>query len=96
MSNTAILEKIKIKEPKKWVVIAINDDTTPFDFVIHMLQTIFNHEEEFAIELANSIHDDGSAVIGIYDFEIAEIKAIESTKMARDEGFPLQFRIEQD
>lgn len=96
MANTAIMEKTKIKEPKKWVVIAINDDTTPFEFVIHLLQTIFNHDEVFSIELAHSIHDDGSAVIGIYDFEIAEIKSLEATALSRAEGFPLQLKIEQD
>ena len=95
-TETELLEKTKFKEPKKWVVIAINDDITPFDFVVHMLQTIFNHDEEFSIELANTIHEEGSSVIGIYDFEIAEMRALEASALARSENFPLQIKIEQD
>jgi len=97
MADVEVSEEIKIKltEPKKWKVIILNDDVTPIDFVIAMLMEIFNHSSENAYNITMSVHETGSGIAGVFDFEIAEIKAIESTKMARENGFPLQIKIEQ-
>lgn len=94
-TDTLLEEKTKtiIKEPSKWTVIVLNDDTTPMDFVVAMLIEIFKHDEEKAVRTTLSIHESGSGVAGIYDFEIAEAKAVDGTKMARDNGFPLQIKI---
>lgn len=88
--------KNKIKEPKKYRVIAINDDITPMDFVVAIMINIFNHDEVAAVNLTMQIHQEGSAVAGTYSYEIAEQKGIEATELARSNGFPLQFRIEQE
>lgn len=97
MADVEVSEEIKIKltEPKKWKVVILNDDVTPIDFVIAMLMEIFNHSSENAYNITMSVHETGSGIAGVFDFEIAEIKAIESTKMARENGFPLQIKIEQ-
>lgn len=97
MADIEVSEEIKIKltEPKKWKVVILNDDVTPIDFVIAMLMEIFNHSSENAYNITMSVHETGSGIAGVFDFEIAEIKAIESTKMARENGFPLQIKIEQ-
>lgn len=100
MAETEILKKEntknKIKEPKKYRVIAINDDITPMDFVVALLVGIFNHDEAAALSLTMQIHQEGSAVVGTYSYEIAEQKGIEATELSRSNGFPLQFKIEQE
>lgn len=97
-TDVKIEEKIKVSvsEPKRWKVIILNDDFTPIDFVIEMLVDIFKHNFDSATSVTMQVHETGSGIAGFYDFEIAEIKAIEATKMARDNGFPLQIKIEQE
>jgi ATP-dependent Clp protease adaptor protein ClpS len=100
MPNTDILldEKIKVtvSEPKNWKVIFLNDDTTPMEFVIGLLVEIFKHVPENARDIALQVHETGSGIAGIYSFEIAEAKAVESTNLARQNGFPLQIKLEED
>lgn len=87
---------IKVSEPKRWKVIVLNDDHTPIDFVIAMLIDIFKHTMDSATTITLQVHESGSGIAGFYDFEIAEIKAVEATKMARESGFPLQIKIEEE
>jgi ATP-dependent Clp protease adaptor protein ClpS len=100
MSNTDIQldEKIKtiVTEPKKWKVIFINDDTTPVDFVISLLMSIFKHDIDSATEVTMQVHESGSGVAGVYSFEIAESKSVEASNTARINNFPLQIKIECD
>jgi ATP-dependent Clp protease adaptor protein ClpS len=88
--------KNKIKEPKRFQVVVINDDITPMDFVAALLISIFNHDEKTALNLTMQVHQEGSAVVGTYSYEIAEQKGIEATELSRSSGFPLQFKIEQE
>jgi ATP-dependent Clp protease adaptor protein ClpS len=100
MPTTDILldEKIKVtvSEPKNWKVIFLNDDTTPMEFVISLLVEVFKHSEENAKDITLQVHETGSGIAGIYSFEIAEAKAVESTNLARQNGFPLQIKLEED
>jgi ATP-dependent Clp protease adaptor protein ClpS len=91
-------EKIKqqINEPKKWKVIFLNDNHTPMEFVVTVLVEIYKHTVEVAQEITLQIHDTGSGVAGTYTFEIAEIKAVETTTLARAQGFPLQIKLEEE
>jgi ATP-dependent Clp protease adaptor protein ClpS len=88
--------KNKIKEPKKFKVIILNDDYTPMDFVINMLVLIFKHNEKSAHDITMKVHNDGSAVAGVYNYEIAEQKGMEATLLARENGHPLQLKIESE
>lgn len=88
--------KMKLTEPKKWKVIFLNDDATPMDFVTKLLIELFRHNEETAMQLMIKIHTEGSAVVGVYSFEIAEAKSVEATTVSRSNGFPLQIKIEQE
>lgn len=100
--STDMLEDIKIdekisdvvKEPIRYRVVLLNDDTTPMEWVIDILKVIFNHSEETAKQITLQIHNDGSGIAGIYSYEIAEQKTTESTTISRQQGFPLQLRIE--
>jgi len=91
-------EKIKIKatEPKRWKVIFLNDDTTPIDFVISLLMEVFKHTQEAAKDITIQVHETGSGIAGVYSFEIAEVKAVESTQLARTNGYPLQVKLEEE
>lgn len=91
-------EKIKIteKEPRQYKVIFLNDDTTPMEFVVTVLMEIFKHSADTAENITMTIHNEGSGVVGIYSYEIAEQKSIETTALARNHGFTLQVRLEEE
>jgi ATP-dependent Clp protease adaptor protein ClpS len=91
-------EKVKtvITEPKRYKVIFLNDDKTPIEFVIELLKTVFRHTDETAKDITLKVHNEGSAVVGIYSFEIAEQKGVEATNLARQAGFPLQIKIDPE
>jgi ATP-dependent Clp protease adaptor protein ClpS len=80
----------------KYKVIIQNDDHTPMDFVIAVMMHIFKHNEERARELTMQIHEQGSAVAGVYTYEVAEQKGVESTMLARQNGWPLAVRVEEE
>jgi ATP-dependent Clp protease adaptor protein ClpS len=92
------LEKndLLLEEPKRYKVIFVNDDITPMEFVIEILQKVFKHNRVASEVLTMAVHNDGSAVVGVYSFEIAEQRGIESTVLARSQGFPLQVKIERE
>jgi ATP-dependent Clp protease adaptor protein ClpS len=100
MSETAIEQRnlvtTNIVEPKKFKVIILNDDSTPVDFVIDVLMNIFNHNQESSESLTMKIHHEGFAVAGVYPYEIAEQKGIETTHLARQAGYPLNVKIESE
>jgi ATP-dependent Clp protease adaptor protein ClpS len=88
--------KNKLNEPGYYKVIFLNDDMTPMEFVIEVLQKIFKHDILAATNITMSIHHDGSAVVGVYTYEIAEQKVTETIVLARNNGFPLQAKIEKE
>jgi ATP-dependent Clp protease adaptor protein ClpS len=96
--DVKIDEKIKQRTltPSKYKVILLNDDSTPMDWVVAILVDIFKHSETTAQQLMLAVHETGSAICGIYTFEIAEQKSVEAVTLSRDNGFPLQFRLEQE
>lgn len=99
MSTEAkIDEKVtsKINPPKLWKVVFLNDDKTPMEFVINVLSNVFKHSETRAKDITLEIHNTGSAIAGIYSYEIAEHKSVESTHLARANGFPLRIQIEEE
>jgi ATP-dependent Clp protease adaptor protein ClpS len=97
-TDVTIEDKIKtnISEPSRWKVILINDDVTPMEFVISLLCEIFKHTEDSAKDIMLQVHETGSGIAGIYSFEIAEVKAVEATNMARTNGFPLNIKLEEE
>ena len=96
--DVQIDEKIKqkIAEPNLYKVIMLNDDATPMDFVIDVLVQIFKHSQETARDLTTKIHEEGSAIVGVYTFEIAEQKGVEVLVSARNQGYPLEIKLESN
>lgn len=88
--------KVRVTEPKRWKVIFLNDDTTPMEFVTSLLIEVFRHNPETAQRVMLQVHEQGSGIAGTYSFEIAEAKAVESTTLARANGYPLQIKLEEE
>ena len=91
-------EKVKVvtSEPKRWKVIFLNDDSTPMEFVISLLIEVFKHTSDTARDIMLQVHETGSGIAGVYSFEIAEVKAVEATNLARTNGHPLQIKLEEE
>lgn len=83
-----------LKEPPMYKVIYINDNVTTMEFVIETLITIFNYTNESAHEVTVKVHEQGSAVVAVLPYEIAEQKGVEVTQLARNNGFPLAVKLE--
>ena len=82
-------------KPSKFAVVLHNDDYTPMEFVVFVLQEIFHHPFERAERIMLSLHNDGMGVAGIYHFEIAEQKAYETAEEAQQNQYPLKVTIEE-
>jgi ATP-dependent Clp protease adaptor protein ClpS len=85
-----------ILSPGLYKVILQNDNSTPMDFVIALLMHIFKHNEETAKAITLQVHNEGAGVAGVYSHEIAEQKGVESTMLARQNGWPLVIRVEAE
>jgi ATP-dependent Clp protease adaptor protein ClpS len=100
MSNTETKVKtkanLKISEPSMYRIIYMNDDVTTMEFVITSLIDHFDYTTESAAKVTENIHSVGSAVVAVLPYEIAEQKGIEVTVEARNQGFPLQVKIEAE
>tara|TARA_Y100000385_G_C12878500_1_gene544760 strand:+ start:93 stop:392 length:300 start_codon:yes stop_codon:yes gene_type:complete len=88
-------EKLDISKPKKYSVILYNDDSTPMDFVVELLVSVFNHSEPGAQDITTKVHEDGKGVAGVYYYEIAEQKVAESISVSRVAGYPLALDLEE-
>ena len=91
-----ILPKDNLIEPVNYRVIYINDEITTQEFVVETLKIIFNYDQGSAEALTMKVHEEGSAVVAVLPYEMAEQKGIEATMLARNNGFPLQVKIESD
>ena len=84
-----------LRGAKRYHVIMLNDNTTPMDFVIQILISIYNMNADKATAVTMEIHENGRGVAGTYSFEVAEQKAIETIGEARRAGFPLDVIVEE-
>ena len=93
--GTIVLEdKPELKEPPLYQVVLLNDDFTPMDFVIYILQSIFGYEHERSTQIMLAVHTKGKGVCGIFRKEIAEMKSHEINEMAKAHEHPLISEIE--
>ena len=87
--------KTKRQEPIQHKVVLLNDDYTTMDFVVHVLESVFDKSPAEAYRLMLHVHINGKAIAGIYPWEIAESKVNTVTTMAREAGFPLRAVVEE-
>ena len=86
--------KPKVKKPSLYKVMMMNDDYTPMEFVVHVLQALFVMDREKATRVMLQVHTDGKAVCGIYTKDIAETKAAQAIEYAQQNEHPLICEIE--
>jgi ATP-dependent Clp protease adaptor protein ClpS len=100
MGQAGTISKVKvdhsIKEPPMFKVIYLNDNQTTMEFVIETLVEFFNYNEQTAQQITVDIHDQGSAVVAVLPYEVAEQKGIEVTVHARSNNYPLQIKLEPE
>ena len=96
LEEAAVAEsREKVEEPPLFKVLLHNDDFTTMEFVVWILESVFNMAEEQAIQVMLNVHLRGLGVAGIYTYEIAETKVEKTTALAREHEFPLLVTMEE-
>ena len=85
----------KIKQPPLFRVVLINDDYTPMEFVVDILESIFGMERTRATQVMLEVHTKGKGICGVYNFEIAETKVAQVMGIAQQHQHPLLVEMEQ-
>ncbi len=85
----------RLKEPKQYNVIMINDDFTTMEFVIEILVDVFHKDELTAQALMMNVHKNGQAVVGKYPYDIAVTKVRIALDRAKELGFPFRMNVEE-
>ena len=88
--------RTETKKPSMYKVIMLNDDYTPMEFVVHVLQKFFGRSADEATQIMLNVHQRGVGVCGVYSFEIAESKAQKTIDYARKNDHPLQLQLEKE
>lgn len=100
MSSADTITKIstsqELKEPPLFKLIYLNDNQTTMEFVVETLINFFDYTAQTAVKITDDIHQEGSAVVAVLPFEVAEQKGIEVTVYARTNSFPLQIKLEPE
>ena len=98
--ETTTEDKIKpnfaLAEPPLFKVVYLNDEVTTMEFVVDSLVEFFDYNPDTASNITTDIHANGSAIVAVLPYEIAEQKGIEVTLDARSKGYPLQIKVEAD
>ena len=96
--NSSVLlapERAKTKPPRMYKVILLNDDYTTMEFVIEVLQRFFAMDRERALQIMLKVHNEGSAVCGVYSLDVAETKVTQVSEFAKQHGHPLRCSMEE-
>jgi ATP-dependent Clp protease adaptor protein ClpS len=86
----------KTQRPPLYKVLLLNDDYTPMEFVVHVLERFFGINHHHAVEIMLTVHRKGLAVVGVFSFEIAETKVTQVMDYARRNQHPLQCTMERE
>ncbi len=95
--GTAVISKArpKTKRPSLYRVILLNDDYTPMEFVVHVLQKVFQRNPDEAAQIMLHVHNHGVGECGVYTYEVAETKVTHVMDLARKHQHPLQCVMEK-
>ena len=93
--TTRVREKQRLAPPKRWGVFLLNDDYTPMDFVVDVLQEVFGQPENRAYAVMMEVHLNGKGLCGVYTRDIAETKQQHVLTLAAEAGHPLMCTIEE-
>ena len=95
-SQVVLETRPRTKKPSMYRVIMLNDDYTPMEFVVYVLQRFFSMSGDQATAIMLNVHQRGVGVCGVYSYEVAEAKATQVMDYARQNEHPLQLQIEKD
>jgi ATP-dependent Clp protease adaptor protein ClpS len=87
--------KPKLKKPSMYSVLLLNDDFTPMDFVVSILQTIFYKDKEEAVRITMNVHTSGIGLCGVYTKDVAETKVKQVLAYSQENQHPLQCTLEK-
>ena len=86
----------KTKKPSLYKVLLLNDDYTPMEFVVHVLERYFSKGREDATRIMLHVHQKGVGICGVFTYEVAETKVTQVMDFARQNGHPLQCTLEKE
>jgi ATP-dependent Clp protease adaptor protein ClpS len=86
----------KTKKPSLYKVLLLNDDYTPMEFVVHILERIFGKNRDEAVQIMLHVHRHGVGICGVFTFEVAETKVAQVIEFARRHEHPLQCTMEKE
>lgn len=95
-SGVATRTRPKTKRPSQYRVLLLNDDYTPMEFVVYVLERYFKKSRDEAMQIMLHVHNNGVGVCGVYTYEVAETKVAQVLDLARRNEHPLQCTMEKD
>ncbi len=95
-TGLALRTRAATRRPPMYKVLLLNDDFTPMEFVVHVLERLFGMTHAQAIEIMLTVHKKGVAVVGVFSHEIAETKVAQVMELARRQQHPLQCTMEKE
>ena len=95
-TSTKTRQQTQTRQPQQWKVLLLNDDYTPMDFVVEILESVFKKSELEAVRIMSAVHQVGVGVAGVYTHEIAETKLLTVEHLAKSQGHPLQCAMEPE
>ena len=94
--GVAVRTRPRTRKPSNYKVLMLNDDYTPMEFVVHVLERFFQKNREEATRIMLHVHRRGVGVCGVYTYEVAETKVTQVMDLARQNQHPLQCTIEKE
>ena len=94
--GVSVKTRAKTKKPSLYKVLMLNDDYTPMEFVVYVLQRFFGMDHTRAVDIMLTVHNKGVAVVGVYPYEVAETKVMQVMDCARSNQHPLQCTLEKE
>lgn len=87
---TLVEDDAKVKRPPMYVVVLLNDDFTPMDFVVELVMQVFGHSEDHAVAVMLDIHEKGERAVATYSYDVAESRVAHVNAIAQSNNFPLR------
>ena len=94
--GVVVKSRAKTKKPSMYKVLMLNDDYTPMEFVVHVLEQFFSKSHEEATRIMLHVHQKGVGICGVFTYEVAETKVNQTMDLAQQHQHPLQCTIEKE
>ena len=95
-SEVAERTRLETQHPSMWKVLLLNDDYTPMEFVVFLLETVYDKSPAEAYRIMMMVHTQGQGLCGVYPFDVAETRVAKTEELAQDAGYPLKAVMEQE